>query len=254
MIYDIQKAGVIKRLSAWLLDTILLVVLITGLASVFSMVMGLDGYNAELEGHYARYEKEYSIEFEISQEEYNAMTQAQRDNYDAAYDALVADDEVLYVYNVVINMTLAIVSLSVVAAYLILEFAVPIFLKNGQTLGKKVFSIAVVRTNCVRMNNVSLFIRTLLGKCTIGTLVPVMLIVMLLLNISGLEGTLVILALAVVQLVMVIVTPTNATIHDKLADTVVVDLSTQMIFDTEQDLIEYKKSISAEKAAKKSYF
>ena len=46
----------------------------------------------------------------------------------------------------------------------------------------------------------------------------------------------------------------NCAIHDLLADCVVVDLSSQLIFDTEEELLEYKKRMSAENAAQQSYF
>lgn len=254
MIYDIQKASLLKRVSAWLLDTILLLVVIAGLAGMVSAVVGYDSYNAQLEAHYASYEQEYGVTFNITQEAYEAMTQAEKDSYDAAYNALIADDEVLYVYNMLINLTLIIVSLSILAGYLLLEFAVPIWLKNGQTVGKKVFGIAVIRTNGVRMNNVSLFIRTVLGKYTIETMIPVLVVIMLLFNMVGLLGTIAVFGLLAAQLALIIATPTNSLIHDKLADTVAVDLSSQLIFDTEQDLLEYKKRVSAEEAARKAYF
>lgn len=254
MIYDIQKASLLKRVSAWLLDTILLLVVIAGVAGMISAVVGYDSYNAQLEAHYASYEQEYGVTFNITQEAYEAMTQAEKDSYDAAYNALIADDEVLYVYNMLINLTLIIVSLSILAGYLLLEFAVPIWLKNGQTVGKKVFGIAVIRTNGVRMNNVCLFIRTVLGKYTIETMIPVLVVIMLLFNMVGLLGTIAVFGLLAAQLALIIATPTNSLIHDKLADTVAVDLSSQLIFDTEQDLLEYKKRVSAEDAAKQSYF
>lgn len=254
MIYDIQKASMLKRVSAWLLDTILLLVLVAGLAGLFSAVVGYDSYNTQLKEHYAAYEKEYGVVFDITQKDYEAMIQAEKDNYDAAYQALIADEDVLYVYNMLINLTLMIVTFSILAAYLILEFAVPIWLKNGQTLGKKVFGIAVIRTNGVRMNNVSLFIRTVLGKYTIETMIPVLVFVMMMFNMVGLGGTILVFALVSVQLALILATPTNSLIHDKLADTVAVDLASQMIFDTEQDLLEYKKRVSAEEAAKQSYY
>lgn len=254
MIYDIQKASILKRISAWMLDTIVLLIVIAGVAGLLSALVGYDGYSTRLDAHYAAYEKEYGIVFDITQEEYEAMTQAGKDNYDAAYEALIANEDVLYVYNMLINLTLIIVTFSILAAYLILEFAVPIFLKNGQTLGKKVFGIAVIRTNGVRMNHISLFIRTLLGKFTVETMIPVLVAIMLLFNMAGLGGTILVFGLFAAQLALLIATPTHALIHDKLADTVTVDLASQMIFDTEQDLLEYKKRMSAEEAAKQSYF
>lgn len=254
MIYDIQKASILKRVSAWLLDTILLLIVVAGLAGLISAIVDYDSYNTKLGDYYASYEQEYGVTFNITHEEYEALTSEQRDSYDTAYDALIADDDVLYVYNMLINLTLVIVTFSILVGYLLLEFAVPIWLKNGQTVGKKVFGIAVIRTNGVRMNHVSLFIRTVLGKFTIETMIPVLVVIMLLFNMVGLFGTILVFGLLAVQLALLIATHTNSLIHDKLADTVAVDLSSQLIFDTEQDLIEYKKRVSAEEAAKKSYF
>ena len=254
MIYDIQKASLTKRLSAWLLDAILLLVLIAGLAGMISAVTGYDDYNTRLEEAYASYETEYGVTFDITKEEYDAFLPEQKEAYDTAYAALVADEEVLYVYNMLISLTLVIVTVSILAAYLILEFAVPIWLKNGQTVGKKVFGIGVIRTNGVRINNVCLFIRTVLGKFTVETMIPVLVFIMLMFNMVGLIGTALVLCLWAAQLALVIATPTNSLIHDKLADTVTVDLGSQLIFNTEEDLLEYKKKVSAEKAARQSYY
>ena len=38
MIYDVQKASMLKRISAWLLDIILLLVLTVGLGALISLV------------------------------------------------------------------------------------------------------------------------------------------------------------------------------------------------------------------------
>lgn len=251
---DLQKASMLKRISAWLLDVIFLMILIVGAASLISAVTGYDAYTQQMEDHYARYEKEFGVTFNITEEAYNAMTETERANYDAAYDALIKDEEAIRCYNVIISLTMMMVSLSILIGYLVTEFAVPIFLKNGQTVGKKVFGLAVVRTNFVKMNNVSLFIRTVLGKYTLETMIPVLLVIMVLFGMSGLEGTLVIFAIGILQVVLMLVTKTNSAIHDKLADTVVVDLASQMIFNTEEDLLDYKKRMSAENAERSSYF
>jgi hypothetical protein len=50
-----------------------------------------------------------------------------------------------------------------------------------------------------------------------------------------------------------IVTRTNSCIHDLLAGSVAVDLASQMIFDSESAMIEYKKSIHAEQAKEARY-
>ena len=52
---------------------------------------------------------------------------------------------------------------------------------------------------------------------------------------------------------LLIATPTHGVIHDFLAQTVTVDLPSQLIFNTEEALLEYKKKVAAEDAARKPY-
>jgi hypothetical protein len=55
------------------------------------------------------------------------------------------------------------------------------------------------------------------------------------------------------QFVMLIITKDRTVLHDKLAQTVTVDMSSQMIFDTTDDLVEYKNKLQAENAEKAAY-
>ena len=66
MIYDLQKASMLKRISAWLLDIILLAIVAAGFALLFSEFLGFDGYNETLNNAYAKYEQQYGIQFDIS--------------------------------------------------------------------------------------------------------------------------------------------------------------------------------------------
>jgi uncharacterized RDD family membrane protein YckC len=70
----------------------------------------------------------------------------------------------------------------------------------------------------------------------------------------GLLGTIILGLLLLLQLILLLATKRNAVIHDLLADTVVVDFASQMIYDTEEDLIAAKKQAAAEKANKTRYF
>ena len=250
---DLQRASMWKRISAFLLDIILLSVLVVGFGYLLSVVLGYDGHNQALEDGYARYEAQYGVTFDISAEEYSALTEAEKQNYDTAYDALVADTDVLYAYNMVLNLTLVITTLAILLGYLVLEFAIPLFLGNGQTVGKKVFAIGLVRSDGVQMNNLQLFTRTVLGKFTIGTMIPVYVLIMLFFNTVGLMGTLLLAALALTQIILLAVTRNRTAIHDLLAGTVVVDIASQRIFRSTEELIEYTKRIHAEKAARQSY-
>lgn len=250
---ELQKASMWKRISAWLLDVILLSIVVVGMGALLSWLLGYNGYNEALDAGYAKYEDSYGVVFDITAEEYDSMTEEERQNYDAAYEALIADTEVIRAYNMVLNLTLVITTLSILLGYLILEFVLPLIFDNGQTLGKKIFAIALVRNDGVKMNNMQLFVRTVLGKFTVGTMIPVYVFIMLFFNIVGLGGTLLLGALLLTQIILLAATRNRTAIHDLLAGTVAVDISSQQIFRTTEELIEYTKRIHAERAARKPY-
>ena len=253
MAVDLQKAGMWKRMAAWMLDTILLVVLAVGMGALVALLLGYDAHSEALSSAYDRYEAEYGVVLDISQQEYLELTEQQRQQYDAAYKALTADESVIYTYNVVINQTLLMISLGLLLSTLALEFVIPLWLGNGQTVGKKIFALGVIRTDGVRLTALQLFVRTLLGKFTLEIMLPVYLAIMAFFGIVGLPGTLVLLGLALAQLILLAVTANNSVIHDLLAGTVVVDIASQQIFKSTDDLIAYTKWIHAEQAARKDY-
>ena len=253
MVYDLQKAGLWKRIAAWMFDGILTTILAVGFGVLLSMLLGYDAYSQTLDDAYARYETEYGIVFDISQEEYAAMTQEQAASYNAAYDALIGDMEAMHAYNMVISLMLVITSIGILLAVLLWEFMIPLWLGNGQTLGKKIFSLCLVRSDGVKLNGLQLFARTVLGKYAVETMIPVFILMMLFWGTVGLGGTLALFALALAQLLCVALSRTNSAIHDFLAGTVVVDITSQMIFRTTEDLIAYKKRIAAEQAARQVY-
>ena len=110
-----------------------------------------------------------------------------------------------------------------------------------------------MRTDSVAMNTMQLFTRTLLGKFTIETMMPVLIVMMIFWGIMDITGTLVLIALAIAQLLICALTRTNALIHDLLAGTVVVDYTSQMIFSSTENLIAYQKKIAADRAARQTY-
>lgn len=169
------------------------------------------------------------------------------------YDALTSPLEVNRVYKMVYNIMLLMTSLGFAFAYLVLEFIIPLFLKNGQTVGKKVFNLGLVRPDCVKINNVALFARAILGKYTIETMVPVFSLYLILFGNAGFLGLIVIAIVLLTDLGMFIFSKDHTTIHDLVAGTVVVDLSTQMVFNSEEELIKKKEELHAEKAAAKEY-
>ena len=253
MMYDLQKASLLKRASAFLLDFILLVVLATGVGMVVSAITGFDTYNDALGQRQAQYEQQYGVSFDLSQSEFAELTEEEQKKLTDAYDELAKDPEFIYNYNMVINLSLTIVSTSLLVAYLALEFVVPLLFGNGQTVGKKIFGIAVMKLSGIKVDAVSLFVRTLLGKFTFETMIPLLLLLMMLWGAIGMVGPLVIGAILVTEIVFMITSHTNAMIHDKLAQTVAVDMQSQMIFASEAELLAYKAKAHEEMVKKQSY-
>ncbi len=253
MIYDLQQANSLKRFSAWLLDFILLCIVATLMAFLLSNVLHYDQYSEQLEARYAVYEEQYGVSRGLTQSSLETMTPEQLANLEEASKALAEDEEALYAYQMMFQLVILITSFAILLAYLVTEFAVPQVLKNGQTIGKKVFGIGVMRQDGVRVNGVGMFIRTVLGKFAIETMIPVMMVVMLWFGAIGATGWLILLVIIIVQIVLFFTTRERCLIHDKLAMTVTVDIASQMIFDTPEALIEYKQKIAAEKAAAQAY-
>ena len=83
---DLQKASMLKRISAFILDVILLAVAITGFAFFLSAVTGYDSYNEKLDAIYASYEEEYGVKVGISLEEFEALTEEQIEQYKVDFE------------------------------------------------------------------------------------------------------------------------------------------------------------------------
>ena len=253
MATELQKGNLWKRISAGMFDSILMSMLALAVGCLLSFLLGYNTQNAKLDACYDAYEQQYGVVFEISLEEYNAMTDTQRQNYDAACAAMSEAPEVTATYQIVWNLSLVIITLGILGATLVLEFAVPLLLGDGRTLGKKIFGLCVMHTDGIRINRMQLFVRTVLGKFTVETMVPVYLLLMLFWGIIDLTGTIVLFGLLIVQCVVMVVTKTNSMIHDLLAGTVVADFASQRIFRSREELIEYQKALAAERAMRQDY-
>lgn len=245
----LQKANLGKRIIAAIFDFILLSIIAVGLAAVFSAAFGYNGYMDTVNEAYAKYEKEYSVELQITAEQYEAFDEAEKQNYDAALKALNKDEDVIYAYNMLINLTMLIMTLSILNSVIVIEFVVPKLFGNGQTLGKKIFGIGLMHTEGIEVSGVQLFARAVLGKFVFGLMIPLSMIMMIFFNAIGVTGMAILLILAVAQIACLAVTRTNSLIHDVIAKTVTVDIASQRIFKTREDLIEFVKARHAEKAA-----
>ena len=266
MIYDLQKASIMKRISAFLLDFVLMSIIITGSILLLYQITGYENFadklnerNAEIEAKYniAQITQEYKITVDsfqlLTEEERNALPEDVRDRLSNCILERTTDNEYLNYLMILLNLMLLIISLSFFIAFLVLEFFVPLLPKNGQTVGKKVFSLGVVRIDSVRINTFSLFVRAIIGKYTIGTMVPILMIFMILFETALIIPVAILLLILLLQIIMIVTTKTNSLIHDSISSTVVIDMQSQMIFNSVEDLNAYKLRIHKEDANRSSY-
>ena len=264
MIYDLQKASMWKRMSAFLCDFILFCIVAVGIALLLSTMLGIDAQQDKMVAVCAQYAEQYNLDefmtkeelhgalsIAMTQERYDALTDAQRAIFDEASRALAQDDEFLYAYGLVSQFILLVITFSVLISYMIVEFTVPMLFKNGQTLGKKIFGVGVMRVDGVKISPVILLVRTLLGKYAVETMIPVFVVISLLLGTASIVTVILLLVLIAAQIGLLLFTQARTPLHDMLAGTVTVDFASQMIFDSPEEMLEYKKKLHAEAAAAK---
>jgi len=272
MSLSLQKASFLKRISAYIFDMLIAVMIAVGLAGVFSIAFGYTEHNIKMEEiRYHYYVDVYNIPMHVSKEYYETIPEEEKVNYITyeTYEALSEEEKAVYeqasaaisadpamqdLQSKLFTMSFAIISLGVFCSHFLWYFLLPLWFKNGQTLGKKCFGLAVMRTNCVKISNPVLFVRSMLGLYAMETMAPILLVMMIISGALGIVGTITIFGIFILQIVVMIVTQTNSCIHDLLSDTVVVDMASQQIFDTQEDLIAYQEAQAAAKAQAKDDF
>lgn len=229
-----------KRISAYLFDGIMLIILAIGCAVIFAQIFQLDMHSQAFNDYYTAYEEQHGVDFDLTVEEYEALSLEEQKQLNDLYLAMTQEPKAIELYNTMINLFLLILTLGILTSYMLLEFLVPLILKNGQTMGKRVFGICLMRTDRISISPMLLLIRTLLGKFTLETMIPLYIFLMIFFGSLGLLGTILLLSMGVLQIVLLKTSQTNSVIHDLLAKTVVVDMHSQMIFRTANDLQSYR--------------
>lgn len=248
--YGIQKAGMLKRISAFLLDFILMAIAATGFAVLVSFITGrekhLDKKNEIKEYYEALYSTEdFEVDTDISRAEFDLLTDEQKAAVNGAKIAMYNNEDFRYASAKHASLVLIMVTFSLLLSYVGLELVVPMLFGNGQTVGKKVFNLGVVHVNAVKLSGVGLFARSILGKYTVETMIPVFLLFMMMSK-SGLSELIVLGLLLILEIVAFFINKMNTPIHDVLSHTVCVDMSVQMVYKDEQELIDHKTRLHNE--------
>lgn len=251
--YELQKANILKRVTAFILDFILMTIAITGFAFLLSAITGYQTHADKFDERYSYYEETYSVDFDMAKEDFDKLPKDEQERIEGVHKLFEDDVEVIYAYNMMFNLILIISTFSILLSYLLLEFLVPMIFKNGQTIGKKIFAIGVIHVNGVKIDGVALFSRTVLGKYTIETMIPIIIFTTMVFGGAGLVGLLVLGLILLLEIFVFFKEKKNTPIHDVLGHTVAVDMTTQIIFNSVEELNAYKAKLHAERAADADY-
>ena len=253
MAFNLQKANFWKRISAFMFDFVLTLVIALAIMIGMHAILKVDAKIEKLNNYRAEFAEKIDLDLDLSNEEYEKLPEAEKkareEKFKELEKMLWEDKEVRSLNSEIITNVSVSVITSLLIGTTIWYFVIPLCFKHGRTLGKKIFGLAVVRTNGVKLTNPILFVRSLIGLYAIETMFPLTLLFMTLFGSLGIVGLITIGLFAILQIFVMIYTKTNSCIHDLLTDSVVVDMASQQIFETQEERTEFDKAEAARKAA-----
>ena len=222
----------IHRLAAFLIDAVVFVILFTGVLYLTSVIFDFDTHHEALLEEYKKIGY-YIFNEKTEKWEYLATTAP---NYKEVTDLLMNNtiiaEELFFVNSFSVKAPLAATAIVLV----IVEFIVPLFLKNGATLGMKCFHIGLLSKNDLAINPLQLFARCFIGKIAILGIIPVLGILYIFLSTGGgLLGTLMVLLVYGIQIGLLIASSNKTGIQDIISSVYPVDANETIFYKTEKE-------------------
>lgn len=175
--YNINDASLLKRIMAGLVDFILTFVLAFGFYVVARRITHYQDYQDQLSYKYIEHgmyvEDETNYTFEFNDKKYRTLDEINdAEAYKIANEALQNDADALKIYRLTITTLIADLSVSALLAILLLEFAFPLFIKNGRTIGGFFLHIGLISNQNVQIKPIQLFARAVVGRYACETMFP----------------------------------------------------------------------------------
>lgn len=234
----VNKPKIVNRLAAFLIDAVLFVILFTGVLYLTSLIFDFDSHYAILQ---EEYKKVGYLILNAETEKYEFLS-PDAPNF-KEISQLVTENKIIMEELFFVNSFSVKAPLAATAIVLfITEFIIPIFLKNGQTLGMKIFGIGLLSTNGLAISPIQLFARCFIGKIAVLGIIPVLGILYIFLNYSGgLLGSLMVLIIYGTNLVLLVKSKNNTGIQDFISNVIPVDAKETIFYKTKKDFEEANK-------------
>ena len=249
-IYTPKKATWFKRILAFLLDVILFAVLVSGMMLLLSFVLG---YQRDLELLEEKY-IQYGIYVLNNSGTYEFCTTVNNEACLDAWEAFNLDAEACAYYDSTAIKTIPILIGGIFFSELILDFIVPLFIKNGRTIGMFCLGIAYLDTKDIQITSIQLFIHFLFGKFLVVSALPVFFFLMHFFNLWPNYGLLVCLGILLVNVLMKFFTPKRMGIADSIGKMYLIDNESQVYCKTVEELSALKAKEAREKEMQKKTY
>lgn len=243
-IYVPKQAPIAKRIGAFIVDLILVLVIATGLAWATSAIYGYDKYSNKIQESYITYgvlvEDEEKGKIEVNGNKYtycNEIPSLTQEECNERYKACAKDKDFQEAFQkrnigmVVIVTTAGFVSL------LIYSFIIPLFLKHGRSLGSYLFGIGYVTEDDIEITPKHLLVRFLFGRFIIEVIIPFSGIMYILLQTGfGIVGIIIIAGVVLGNIYTLCFSQHKRGIHDIVAKVKPIDNTCQIYFKTVEEL------------------
>lgn len=224
------KASMNKRAGAYFIDIILYLVLVTGVLYIMSFIVGYHENFDLLEQKYI----EHGV-YVLKNGVYELCLESDPECL-AASNRFYEDPKAVYYLTRATELSVLMITLSTFVTSLIYEFIVPLFLKNGQTIGMKIMRVGLIDNEGVKVTPIQIFIRFLFGKYIICMLIPIYGFIYMGFNVGGgLLGLIVLVSVPIINLIMTYGTQTKSGIANSIAKVYAIDLDDTYIFKNKEE-------------------
>ena len=233
--FKVCKPTTIHRLAAFLIDAILFVILFTGALYLISLIFDFDTHYSILQ---EEYKKVGYLIFNEESKKWEFLSQ-NAPNY-AEVSKLVTENDIIMEELFFVNSFSVKSPLAAIAIVLVItEFIIPLILRNGQTVGMKIFSIGLISNSGIAINPIQLFARCFIGKIAVLGIIPALGILYIFLNATGgLLGSLIVLIIYGINLFLLLKSKNNTGIQDLIANVIPVNAKETIFYKTAKELKE----------------
>ena len=211
-----------RRFGSFIVDLCLVIVITVLIALPLRGISGYAATSDSMNAIFNRIAEKHGVDINITNQQYNALPDAEKLAIDAALEEIAADEEAGELYAKTVRLLMIVTFSSLLVSVVLLELVVPLLFKNGQTLGKKLMRLKVERRDGSDVNLVTLLLRSITGKFFIDYALPVFFFFAFVYANAGRTPLIGLLMLELGQIVCIVVTRERRAIHDIIAGTVVV--------------------------------